>query len=157
MIALIDLLILAALAFVGFQIWRGLRGGSAKGPGGPVIEGRAERELSPARAAAEHLRELSNAQAGLRARYPLLFGMLGGYLNSHSIAEAGGLESAVARMIDDWSPRREEVKAELVRVLAENPEEADIRAVVLSSCDATFDAEGYRDWLIWLLGRFGSA
>lgn len=158
MIALIDLLILAAIAFVGFQIYRGMRGGPARGGRGPVIDGRAERKAeSPARSAAEHLRELSNAQADLKARYPLLFGMLGGYLNMHSIAEAGGLESAVARMIADWSARRDEVKAELVRVLAENPEEADVRAVVISSCDAAFDDEGYRDWLIWLLGRFSSA
>jgi hypothetical protein len=158
MIALIDLLILAVLAFVGFQAYRGWRGGGARRSGGPIIDGRAERKAeSPARSAAEHLRELSNAQADLKARYPLLFGMLGGYLNGHSIAEAGGLETAVARMIADWSPRREEVKAELVRVLAENPDEADVRAIVISSCEATFEAEGYRDWLIWLLSRFGSA
>lgn len=160
MIALVDLLVLAGIAFVGLQIYRSVTGGGrARRPsGGPIIEGRAEtRAESPARSAAEHLRELSIAQSELKARYPILFSMLGGYLNAHSIAEAGGLESAVARMITDWTPRREEVKAELVRVLAENPEESDVRAIVMTSCEASFDDEGYRDWLIWLLGRFGSA
>jgi hypothetical protein len=82
--------------------------------------------------------------------------MLGGYLNAHSIAEAGGLEAAVDRMVADWSGRRKEVEAELVRVLAENPEEQDVRAILLSCCDAPFDGEGCRDWVIWLLGRFNA-
>lgn len=116
-----------------------------------------EHELSPAQNAAEHLRELSNVQADLKARYPITFAMLGGYLNTHTIAEAGGLESAVRQMVADWLPRREEVKAELVRLLAENTSEEEVRAIVLSSADATFEEEGYRAWLIWLLGRFNAA
>lgn len=142
------LLVIAQLLF-GFRLF----GGRAR------IEDRAgaAKDISPAKSAAEHLRELSNVQADLKARYPVLFGMLGGYLNAHSIGEAGGLEPAVKQMIADWTARREEVKAELVKVLADNPGEEEIRAIVLSCSDATFEEEGYRDWLIWLLGRFNAA
>lgn len=102
------------------------------------------------------MRDLSDAQAALQARYPTVFGMLSGYLNAHSIEQSAGLEGAVQQMIADWSGRRAQVKEELVRLLAENPEEQDVRAIVLSACDATFEQEGYRDWLIWLLGRFNA-
>lgn len=144
----IFLLLIAQLLF-GFRLF----GGRAR----LADKAGASRNLSPAQSAAEHLRELSNAQADLKARYPVLFGMLGGYLNVHSIGEAGGLEPAVKQMIADWTARREEVKAELVKVLADNPGEDEIRAIVLSCADATFEDEGYRDWLIWLLGRFNAA
>ncbi len=151
MIQLLELLaVVLVLAFLaqllGFRLFG--RGRSVED------RARAARDVTPAKSAAEHIRELSNDQAELRGRYPALFAMLGGYLNAHSIAEAGGLEPAVSRMVADWGPRREELKSELVRVLAENPEEQEVRAIILSCCDATFDEEGYRNWLIWLLGRF---
>ena len=124
----------------------------------PAIEDRSRaHDLTPAQTAAEHLRELSNAQADLKARYPVLFAMFGGHLNAAAISETGSLESAVRAMVADWTPRREDVKEELVRVLAENPSEEEVRAVLLSCGDATFEEEGYRSWLIWLLGKFNAA
>jgi hypothetical protein len=154
MIQLLELILVGLVLVLVAQFVFGVRLFGRRGR----IDDRAEaaRDVSPARSAAEHIRELSNAQADLKARYPVLFAMLGGYLNAHSIAEAGGLEAAVDRMVADWSGRRKEVEAELVRVLAENPEEEDVRAILLSCCDAPFDGEGCRDWVIWLLGRFSA-
>lgn len=111
---------------------------------------------SPAQHAAEALQGLAEAQAELKARYPAVFGMFSGYLNAHSIEAAGGIENAVRQMVADHSSRAEQIKGELVRLLAENASEEETRAVVLSACDATFEQEGYRNWLIWLLGRFNA-
>ncbi len=113
-------------------------------------------DASPVKRVAAQLKALENDQAALKGRYPALFAMLGGYLNAHAITEAGGVESAVKEMIADWTGRREEAKAEIVRLLAECEREDEARAFVVSACDANFDAEGYRDWLIWLLGRFNA-
>jgi hypothetical protein len=155
MLVLLELIAVGVFLLVAAQLLFGVKlfGGKR------VLEDRAEsaRDISPAKNAAEHLRELSNAQGDLKARYPVLFAMLGGYLNAHSIAEAGGLESAVKAMVADWLPRCEEVKGELVRVLAENPSEEEVRAILLSCSDATFEEEGYRSWLIWLLGKFNAS
>ena len=111
---------------------------------------------SPAQHAAEALKGLADAQAELKSRYPALFGMLSGYLNAHGIEAAGGIENAVRQMIADHASRREQIKGEIVRLLAENESEEETRAIVLSACDATFEHEGYRNWLIWLLGRFNA-
>ncbi|NWG70689.1 MAG: hypothetical protein HXY23_03645 [Parvularculaceae bacterium] len=154
MIVLLELIAVGVFLLLAVHLLFGFRLFGAR-----QIEDRAAkaRDISPAQSAAEHLRELSNAQADLKARYPVVFAMLGGYLNAHSISEAGGLESAVKQMVADWTPRREEVKTELVRLLAENASEEEVRAIVLSCADATFEEEGYRNWLIWLLGRFNAA
>lgn len=156
MLTLLELIAIGVFLLIGAQLLFGFK---LFGGGKPAIEDRAAkaRDISPAQNAAEHLRELSNAQADLKARYPVLFAMFGGHLNSAAIAETGGLESAVRAMVADWSPRRDEVKDELVRVLAENPSEEEVRAVILSCGDATFEEEGYRSWLIWLLGKFNAA
>ena len=155
MIVLLELIAVGVFLLLGAQLLFGFR---LFGDRRRIKDAAASaRNVSPAQNAAEHLRELSNAQADLKARYPVVFAMLGGYLNTHTIAEAGGLESAVKQMVGDWSPRREEVKAELLRLLAENPSEEEVRAIVLSCADATFEEEGYRAWLIWLLGRFNAS
>jgi hypothetical protein len=147
LIALLLLVLIAAQFFFGFGLFAHRR---------RELASPAPAEITPARHAAGALRDLSDAQAALQARYPTVFGMLSGYLNAHSIEQSAGLEGAVQQMIADWSGRRAQVKEELVRLLAENPEEQDVRAIVLSACDATFEQEGYRDWLIWLLGRFNA-
>lgn len=153
MIALLQLIAIGVFLLVvaqflfGFGLFRGR--GAIGERGKPSLE-----RTSPAKDAAKHLRDLANDQAALRARYPAVFGMLGGYLNSHTIANHGGVEGAVKEMIADWTARREEVQAELVRLLAENESEEEVRAVVVSACDAEFDGEGYRNWVTWLLGRF---
>ena len=155
MIALLELiaigvfLLVAAQFLFGFGLFRG------RGAVGQRKEATLE-GATPAKQVAERLKALENDQAALRARYPAVFGMLGGYLNSHTIADAGGIEGAVREMIADWTQRREEVKAEIVRLLAENESEEEVRAIVVSACDASFDAEGYRNWMIWLLGRFNA-
>ena len=150
-LALLLVLLLIAQFIYGFGLFAPRRREAIEPPR-PGSDARA----TPARDAAEALRGLADAQAALKARYPAVFGMLSGYLNAHSIETAGSLELAVKQMIADWTGRRDQVKDELVRVLAENPSEEDARAVVLSACDATFEQEGYRNWLIWLLGRFSA-
>jgi hypothetical protein len=154
MIALLELIAVGVLLLLGAQLLFGFRLFGARER---LEVPRAPADLSPARHAAEHLRELSNAQADLKARYPILFSMLGGYLNAHSINEAGGIEAAARSMVADWARRREEAKAEIVKVLAENPSEEEVRAIILAAADADFETEGYRNWLIWLLGRFNAS
>lgn len=148
-LALVILVVLVGQFLFGVGLFKG-RGMIGESKRQPIAD------QSPAQRAAQRLRELSDDQAALKARYPVVFGMLGGYLNSHTIAEAGGVEGAVKELLADWSARREEAKAEIVRLLAENPAEDEVRAIIVSACDANFDAEGYRDWMIWLLGRFNT-
>ncbi|MBY0422896.1 MAG: hypothetical protein K2Q06_11380 [Parvularculaceae bacterium] len=147
-LALLLVLLLIAQLIYGFGIFAPRRRGAIEPPQGAGA--------APALDAAAALRGLADAQAALKSRYPAVFGMLSGYLNAHSIETAGSLESAVKQMIADWGGRRDQVKGELVRILAENESEEGARAVVLSACDATFEQEGYRNWLIWLLGRFNA-
>lgn len=161
MIVILELIALGVLLLVGVNIWNGMRRGpdplEDRRPGarGPVIDGRAQ-DVGPGRRAAETLRDFENARAELKGRYPAVFAMLGGYLNAHTIGEHGGLEGAVAEMVRDWTPRREEVMRELTKLLAENDTEDEARAIVAAACDADFEAEGYRAWLTWLLGRFNT-
>lgn len=158
MIVLLQLIAIGIFILIIVNVFNGIRnkGGSARvdHADGDVIEGTATEVSSPAKSAAETLKQFENARAELKARYPLTFSMLGGYLNEHTIHEHGGLEGAVKEMILDWSARREEVSKELAHVLAENEDEAELRAIVLAACDASFDEEGYRKWLTWLMGRF---
>jgi hypothetical protein len=156
MVFLLELIVLGVFVLIGVNVWNGMKRGGApvESGGGVTIEGTAREISSPAAYAAELLSEFENVRAELKTRYPATFAMLGGYLNNHTIAEHGGLEGAVKEMIADWAPRREEAMRELTKLLAENETEAEIRAIVASACDAEFDAEGYRAWLTWLLGRF---
>lgn len=147
-LALLLVLLLIAQFVYGFGLFAPRRRGAIEPP--------QSQGATPAMDAAAALRGLADAQAALKARYPAVFGMLSGYLNAHSIESAGSLELAVDQMIADWGGRRDQVKGELVRLLAENESEEAARAVVLSACDATFEQEGYRNWLIWLLGRFNA-
>ncbi|MEE2691988.1 MAG: hypothetical protein VX640_10665 [Pseudomonadota bacterium] len=149
LLAIIVLLVLVAQFLFGVGLFKG-RGAIGQRSQAAVTD------QSPAKRVADRLKALENDQATLRAEYPAVFGMLGGYLNAHTIQDAGGLEGAVKEMIADWTPRREEVKAEIVRLLAENESEEEVRAIVVSACDAGFDGEGYRNWMIWLLGRFNA-
>lgn len=133
-----------------------MKGGSARVEkhGSKTIDGTARDVTSPGKTAADTLKEFENARAELKSRYPAVFAMLGGYLNSHTIGETGSLESAVKEMITDWKARSDEISRELTRVLADNETEDECRAVILAACDASFEDEGYRAWLTWLLGQF---
>lgn len=155
MIAILELIALGIFVLIGVNIWRSFQRGGEIGrdAGGPIIEGRAEEAKTPAAYAASLLREFENVRAELKRRYPATFAMLGGYLNSHTLAEHGGVEGAVNEMVADWSPRRDEVMRELTKLLAENATEEEVRAIVNAACDADFSQEGYRVWLTWLLGR----
>ena len=156
MIAILQLIALGVFALIAVNIWNGLKRGGAgqveSKQRGPIIDGTA-RELTPAARAALLMREFDNARAELKGRYPATFAMLGGYLNHHTLSEVGGIEAAVDEMIADWAPRREEAMRELTHLLAENESEEEVRAIVNAACDATFEQEGYRAWLTWLLGR----
>jgi hypothetical protein len=150
LIALLLVLLLIAQFIFGFGLFAN-RSRAIEQRGAAPLPG-----ASPAQHAAEALKGLADAQTILQSRYPAVFGMLSGYLNAHSIEAAGGLENAVRQMVADHASRGEQIKGELVRLLAENESEEEVRAVVLSACDATFEQEGYRNWLIWLLGRFNA-
>ncbi len=156
MIAILELIALGIFALIAFNLWKAFTAGStpvSQKERGPIIEGRAEEVKTPAAYAATLLREFENVRAELKRRYPATFAMLGGYLNSHTMAEHGGVEGAVKEMIADWTPRRDEAMRELTRLLAENATEEEVRAIVNAACDADFSQEGYRVWLTWLLGR----
>lgn len=150
LIALLLVLLLIAQFIFGFGFFAN-RSRAIEQRGSAPLPG-----ASPAQHAAEALKGLADAQTALQSRYPAVFGMLSGYLNAHSIEAAGGIENAVRQMVADHASRRDQITGELVRLLAENESEEEVRAVVLSACDATFEQEGYRNWLIWLLGRFNA-
>ena len=156
MAILIYLVLFAVLVLIVLNIAKMLRSPSDE----KSIEGRSDRishgSISPAQRAALTLREFENARAELKSRYPAVFAMLGGYLNSHTLGETGSMEAAVKEMISDWTARRDDVSRELTMILAESETEDEIRAVVLAACDAEFDQEGYRAWLTWLLGQFNA-
>ena len=158
MALLIQLVLVGILILIVLNIVKMLRGDGAavsdQRGGGPMIEGAGREVSSPGHAAATTLKEFENARAALKARYPTLFAMFGGYLNTHTIGEAGSIEAAVKEMISDWTARKEEVSRELTHLLAENEEEEDVRAIILAACDADFENEGYRAWATWLLGAF---
>lgn len=153
---LIQLAILAIFVILGMQIYNAMKGGGGRVEkrDGKVIDGVARDVSSPGKAAASTLKEFENARAELKSRYPAVFAMLGGYLNSHTIAETGSLEATVKEMIADWKGRSDEISRELTKLLADNETEEECRAIILAACDATFEEEGYRAWLTWLLGQF---
>lgn len=156
---LFQLIVLGIFIMIGFQLWNAMnakRGRVEEDGSTRTIDGTAQEVSSPGGAAAQTLKDFENARAELKHRYPAVFAMLGGYLNSHTISEAGSLEAAVREMIADWRARRDEVSRELTRLLGENETEEECRAIVLAACDAEFDSEGYRPWLTWLLGQFNS-
>lgn len=159
MIAVLELIALGLFALIALNIWKLIqRGGEpvTRDGRGPIIEGRAEEVKSPAAYAASLLREFENVRSELKRQYPATFAMLGAYLNSHTIAEHGGVEGAVKEMIADWTPRSDETMREITRLLAENDTEEEVRAIVTAACDADFGQEGYRAWLMWLLGRLNA-
>ena len=157
MVFLIQILLLAVLALVILQIVKMIRGDRVDA--GQITDRAAgNRQFgdagTPGANAASALDDFEQVRESLRAQYPLLFSMLGGYLNAHSISEAGSLEAAVSEMISEWSQRRDGISNELVRLLDDNPDEGACRAIVIAACEASFDQEGYRSWLAWLLGQF---
>lgn len=155
MIVLLELIAIGIFALIGVTLWNSMRRDRITGDAGPkTIDGEARDVSNPGRYAAETLRDFEHAQAALKQAYPAIFAMMGGYLNGHSINQAGGLEAAVGEMIEDWRARSAEVSRELVRLLAENETEDECRAIVMAACDADFDQEGYRSWLMWLLRAF---
>ncbi len=156
MIIVLQLIAIGVFALVGVTLWKSLRTpkiGGSQGDG-PVIDGVAEESLNLSATAAEALRHYDNVRNALKQKYPAVFAMLGGYLNAHTIADHGGVESAVRQMMVDWRARHEEVARELAALLAEIDGEDEARAVVLAACDADFDQEGYKSWLSWLLSQF---
>lgn len=152
MIYLLELLAVVIFGLIAFNVWRSVSGPHRTGALPPA--GRAP--LSPGREAAEAIGNFNNVRAGLKARYPATFAMLGGYMNAHTIAEAGGVEGAAREMIADWVPRREEAARELTLLLAENETEEEVRAVVAAACDLDLGTEGYRAWLAWLLSKLSA-
>lgn len=92
-------------------------------------------------------------RADLKAQYPATFAMLGGYMNPHTIAEAGGIDGAMREMIADWAPRREEAARELTHLLAENEAEEEVRAIVAAACDLELGEESARGFLARLLSK----
>lgn len=157
MIVLLQLIAIGVFALIGVNLWNASRRGRIERDAAPqTIEGVAEPAGSPGGRAAALLKAFENARADLKAAYPATFAMLGGYLNVHTMNEAGGVEGAVKEMLADWTARKEEVTKELTRLLAENETEEEVRAIVIAACEATFEEEGYRKWMIWLLGRFNA-
>lgn len=152
MIYILELLAVVIFGLIALNIWRSFN--NPRRTGALPSEDRVP--LSPGREAAEALGNFDNVRAGLKARYPATFAMLGGYMNAHTIAEAGGIEGAAREMITDWAPRREEAARELALLLAENETEEEIRAVVAAACDLDLGAESYRAWLAWLLAKLSA-
>jgi len=166
MIVLLQLIALGVVVLIGIQAFKALRR-EKRGPmdggrvaredhAGVTIDQRPAKPVSPAKSAAETLREFEKARSTLKASYPSIFAMLGGYLNDHTMSELGSIEAAVKEMIADWTPRRDVISRELTKLLADNESEEELRAVIVAACDGRFDEEGYRKWLTWLLGRFNA-
>ena len=110
--------------------------------------------MTPAGAVAQTLKALEAAQGQLRTHYPVLARMLGGYLHAEAIHGGDGVEAAVREMVLDWQPERKAVIDEIARVLADNADESEVRAIITSFCDLDLEDERYRAWLIWLQGQF---
>lgn len=168
MFVLLQLIALGVFGLLVVTVWNAMRSTpdrideGTSSDSGPIIDGAASEvdtappSASPTSAAADALRQYEKARNDLKAKYPALFAMLGGYLNAHTIGDHGGVEGAVKEMIADWTPRREEVARDLAKFLADAESEEAARAFVLAACDADFEQEGYRSWLSWLLTRFTS-
>ena len=156
MIVLLELIAVGIFVLIGVNVYNGMRGNRAVEDHGRGDAGETQPASSPAQSAAETLKEFEQASAELKASYPAVFAMLGGYLNEHTIHEHGGPEGAVEEMIRDWTPRKNEIIRELTKLLAECETEDELRAVVLAASDASFEDEGYRQWLTWLMGRFNT-
>lgn len=152
MIYILELLAVVIFGMIAFSLWRSVAGARRRG----ALPAEERPALSPGRAAADALGTFENVRAGLKARYPATFAMLGGYMNAHTIAEAGGVESAAREMVADWAPRREEAARELTLLLAENETEEEVRAVVAAACDLDLGADGYRSWIAWLLSKLSA-
>lgn len=152
MIYILELLAVVIFGMIALSVWRSINGPRRRGA--LPADGRAA--LSPGRAAADALGNFENVRVRLKARYPATFAMLGGYMNAHTIAEAGGAEGAAREMIADWASRREEAARELTLLLAENETEEEVRAVVAAACDLDLGTEGYRAWLAWLLSKLSA-
>jgi len=149
MVYVLELLAVVIFGLIAYNIWRSVTGPQRTG----ALPADERVPLSPGRQAAEALGNFDNVRSELRARYPAVFAMLGGYMNAHTIAEAGGVESAVREMLADWLPRREEAARELALLLAENDTEEEARAIVAAACDLDLGTDAYRAWLAGLLSK----
>ncbi|MFN3958611.1 MAG: hypothetical protein ACK4NP_01715 [Parvularculaceae bacterium] len=147
MVYILELLAVVIFGLIAFNIWKSVAGGRPKLP---AAKGTA---LSPGRQAADALAAFDNVRADLKAHYPATFAMLGGYMNAHTIAEAGGVDAALREMISDWAPRREEVARELTRLLAENESEDELRAILAAACDLDLGEESVKAFLARLLSK----
>ncbi len=156
MIYILELLAIVIFGLIAFTIWRSLAGPRAGQNQTGALPSDVRIPLSPGRQAAEALGGFDNVRSELKARYPAIFAMLGGYMNAHTIAEAGGVESAAREMLADWGARREEAARELSQLLAENESEEEVRAIVNAACDLDLGNDGYRAWLAWLLSKLSA-
>ena len=95
MIVLLQLIALGVFILIGMQLFNAGRAGRVSHDARTPLPS----SSSPAGSAAAALRALENVRADLRARYPAVFSMLGGYLNEHTIREDGSVEAAVEEMI----------------------------------------------------------
>lgn len=104
MIAIFDLIALGVLALIAFGVWKSLRAprqyiGAPSTPEGAKVP---LSDPSPVKFAALLRRASENTRAKLQDRYPAVFAMRGGYLNSRMAAENGGVEGAVNEVIAAW-------------------------------------------------------
>ncbi len=152
MVYVLELLAVVIFGLIAFNIWRSVAAPHRTG----ALPSDVRIPLSPGRQAADALGNFDNVRSELKARYPAVFAMLGGYMNTHTIAEAGGVESAAREMLADWAPRGEEAARELTRLLAENETEEEVRAIIAAACDLDLGDDGYRAWLAWLLSKLSA-
>lgn len=158
MVFLIYVALLLAIGVFGLMVLQMMRGNRVEHDSQTSLPSGSSKSYDPdagvGEQAASTLADFEATQSRIRAHYPVLARMLSGYLHAEALSKGEGLEGAVREMVLDWRPERESVITEITRVLAENPTEEAIRAVMLSICDAEFEQEGYRNWLIWLQGQF---
>ncbi len=155
---LIYIALLLAISVFGMLTWQMVSGNRlGRGNAGELSSqgGVSDREVEDIGIeAAARLEAFEAIQGRIRVHYPALARMLSGYLHVEALATKDGLEACVREMVLDWRSEKETVSGEISRLLAENPTEASVRAIIVSLCDAEFEEEGYRTWLVWLQGQF---
>lgn len=155
MIILLQLLLVAGLVLIVLQIVKILRG---EGANTPVLnvpsDVNAVSEQSPAKRVLGALNTLEIARSELKKEYPAALAMIGGYLNSHTVIDAGSSDAATATMIKEWSDRSDEVRRDLAKILADYESDDEVEAVIVAVCDLELERGNYRAWLTWLLAQF---
>ncbi|NNL89435.1 MAG: hypothetical protein HKP25_10215 [Marinicaulis sp.] len=154
-IILLQLLLVAGLILIVLQILKMSRGESANSRVfNPPSEANALAAQSPVKQVLGALNSLKIARAELKQEYPAALAMIGGYLNSHTVVDAGSMDAATATMINDWSDRSDEVRRDLAKILADYETDEEIEAVIVAVSDLELEKGNYRAWLTWLLAQF---